>query len=117
MFKQLKHTWSTKNYGIKIDHTSTERITNLRFADDVLLIAPTLPQVTRMLTDLKQEARKYGLQIHPDKTQILSNVSQRQGRNAKKTVDIDGEEVSIIPLDANTKYLGRSLSLGEYNKT
>ena len=70
-----------------------------------------------MLTDLKQEARKYGLQIHPDKTQILSNVSQRQGRNAKKTVDIDGEEVSIIPLDANTKYLGRSLSLGEYDKT
>ena len=67
MFKQLKHTWSTKNYGIKIDHTSTERITTLRFADDVLLIAPMLPQVTCMLTDLKQEARKYGLQIHPDK--------------------------------------------------
>ena len=55
---------------------------NLRFADDVLLFATTVPQLTTMLNDLHNLAGNYGLELHPEKTVILCNLSQRRGRQA-----------------------------------
>ena len=86
VFKTLKQRWSLKKYGICLGHTTSTHLTNLRFADDVLLFATTLPQLTTMLNDLHDVAGHYGLQLHPDKTVILSNLSQRRGRQATKTV-------------------------------
>ena len=50
-------------------------MTNLRFADDVLLFATSLSAITKMLVDVKVEAEKRGLQLHPDKTKILQNLT------------------------------------------
>lgn len=79
LFQQLKQQWALKSYGIQLGHTNSTRLTNLRFADDVLLLAPTLPQLTKQLCDLQQTATPYGLEIHPNKTKILSNVTKRRG--------------------------------------
>ena len=73
IFKTLKHRWSTRKYGIRLGHTDTTHLTNLRFADDVLLFATTLPQLTVMLNDLHDVAGSCGLELHPDKTVILCN--------------------------------------------
>ena len=96
MFHDLKSRWSQKGFGIQLAHTTTTLLTNLRFADDVLLLAPTLPQITVMLTQLQQEANHYGLELHPDKTKILTNLSRRRGCDARKDIDIDGAHVSIL---------------------
>ena len=70
-----------------------------------------------MLTQLQQEARQYGLELHPDETKILTNLSKRRGRNARTSVDINGSPVAIIHYHQHLKYLGRKLSFDEYHKT
>ena len=117
LFQQLKQQWSQKSYGIQLGTTNNTRLTNLRFADDILLLAPTLPQLTKQLCDLQQAAARYGLEIHPDKTKILSNVTKRRGRDARTNADINGSTVQILPYNDNTKYLGRKLTCNDYHIT
>ena len=50
-------------------------LTNLRFADDVMLFATSKEQIRKMMCDFKKATEKVGLWIHPDKTKILSNQS------------------------------------------
>ena len=52
-------------------------LSNLRFADDVLLRATSSRDVSRMIKDLDSEARKYGVKLHMGKTVIMTNVSAR----------------------------------------
>ena len=92
-------------------------LTNLRFADDVLLFATTLPQVTTMLNSLYEVAGTCGLQLHPEKTVILSNLSQRRGRQAVKSVTVGGNQVKVLPYHENTKYLGRKLTFDDQHTT
>ena len=42
-------------------------LTNMRFADDVLLFASSKEQLQKMLCDFKKSTEKVGLRIHPDK--------------------------------------------------
>ena len=64
----------------------SEVLTNLRFADDLLLTATTRADIKHMLAGIVVAARARGLELHPDKTKTLSNVSKRRGRAAKATV-------------------------------
>ena len=50
-------------------------LTNLRFADDVLLFAISKEQLQKMMYELKECTEKVGLRIHPRKTKVLSNQS------------------------------------------
>ena len=50
-------------------------LTNLRFADDVLLFATSKDEIRKMLCEFKKDTEKVGLRIHPEKTKILSNQS------------------------------------------
>ena len=59
-------------------------LTNLRFADDVMLFATSKEQIRKMMCDFKKATEKVGLRIHPDKTKILSNQSSINS-NTKKT--------------------------------
>jgi hypothetical protein len=59
--------------GVTLAGGRDRYLTNLRFADDVLLVGRTLHQVKEMLSDLVDEAGKVGLSIHPGKTKILNN--------------------------------------------
>eukprot|EP00959_Pyramimonas_sp_CCMP1952_P390501 8183210-Pyramimonas_sp.AAC.1 len=45
VFLQVKPSWERKGFGIKLGHGRHTRLTNLRFADDVLLLAPNLRQL------------------------------------------------------------------------
>jgi hypothetical protein len=80
-FGSLKRKWHDANkrrsgqyFGIVIDSTE-DPLTNLRFADDVLLFAHTRQDVAKMITNLKDEAAKYGLKLHLGKTKILTNLA------------------------------------------
>ena len=59
--------------GICLGDNDHDCLTNMRFADDVLLFASSKEQLQKMLCDFKRSTEKVGLRIHPGKTEILSN--------------------------------------------
>ena len=59
--------------GIYLSDHDHDCLTNLRFADDVLLFATSKEQTRKMLCGFEKSTEKVGQRIHPDKTKILSN--------------------------------------------
>ena len=53
--RKIKKKWTKYNRGIQIGNTIDSSITNLRFADDILLIARTLPEIRQMIADIIEE--------------------------------------------------------------
>ena len=56
--------------GINIDG---ERLQNLRFADDVVLVTKTTKEMEEHLNKLNTESKKCGLKIHKGKTKFMTN--------------------------------------------
>ena len=61
--------------GIYLSDQDHDCLTNLRFADDVLLFATSKGQLQKMMYEFKESTDKVGLRIHPGKTKVLSNQS------------------------------------------
>ena len=64
IFRKLKTRWNSLNarrsgayYGVVVD-SLTDPLSNLRFADDVLLFASGPADVAKMICDLRTEAAK-----------------------------------------------------------
>ena len=74
MMSSAKTSFRRKKLGIQLGGTDESRLTNLRFADDVLLAARSLKQLCEMLMIVQHEASQCGLELHPDKTKIISTV-------------------------------------------
>ena len=87
--------------------------TNLRFADDILLIGRSLSQVRSMLEDLITEAKKYGLEVHAEKTKVVTN-KVPTGTNY---MEVLGQKFEILSDTASTNYLGREVNLHEPGQT
>ena len=65
--------------GIKING---ELLSNLRFADDIILFAESEEQLARMLNDLNTEGKRDGMKINKKKTKVMCNeVASRKKRN------------------------------------
>ena len=71
--------WQESKKGIKLSDKTEDCLTNLRFADVVLLFSTSLGKLRDMLCDFKSGTEAVGLGIHPDKTKILSNQEQSTG--------------------------------------
>ena len=119
VFRRLKARWNTLNrrrsgpyYGIVVDSPG-DPLTNLRFADDVLLFASCRADIGKMISDLHAEASKFGLKVHAGKTRILTTDSSATRRPCKLT----GHEVQVLPAGESEKYLGRKLSLDDFHGT
>ena len=65
--------WQEKQKGIRLSDKKEDCLTNLRFADDVLLFSASLGKLREMLCEFKTSTEAEGLGIHPVKTKILSN--------------------------------------------
>ena len=116
MMARVKDRISGKKYGIQMGTTDSSRVNNLRFADDVLLIGRSLAQVTDMLTEVSLEAQACGLQLHPEKTKIITSTNRTQGRPASRKVNIGSMKIEILTRETSIKYLGRKLSFGDYHE-
>eukprot|EP00973_Karenia_brevis_P000580 82320-Karenia_brevis.AAC.1 len=64
----VKQKWSKERLGVYLDG---HLLSNLRFADDVLLLATSLKDLKVMLADMFQSVHCCGLELHPGKTKIL----------------------------------------------
>ena len=118
-FRPLRSKWCALNarragqyFGIVVDDP-LDPLTNLRFADDVLLIAQSPADVRKMIEHLRCEAAKYGLKINMDKTKVLTNTDLQRPR----PIHVSGEVVELIGREGSERYLGRKLCLGEYHQT
>lgn len=52
-------------------------LNHLRFADDIVLIAPNLEQLEMMLLQLNAESQKIGLKMNLSKTKIMTNIDEK----------------------------------------
>jgi hypothetical protein len=119
IFRKLKLKWKSLNaqrkghyYGIVIDDPS-DPMTNLRFADDVLLFGGSKSDIGKMIVDLKIEAKKYGLALHIGKTKVLTNTTRRR----PSEIDCGGQAVEVVGDEAAERYLGRQLAMTGYHAT
>src|SRR6218665_3264893 len=62
----MRETLETYEGGVQIGE---RRITNLRYADDIILIANTMEELQRRLNEA---GRKFGLQINTSKTKVMT---------------------------------------------
>ena len=79
-------------------------LTNLRFADDVMLFATSKEQIRKMMCDFKKASEKVGLRIHPDKTKILSNQSTINS-DTKKHIEVGDVSIEILTRNESVKYI------------
>ena len=75
IMRGFKASWSSKGMGFDLGEGRPRRLQNLRFADDIMLFAPSLLQAARMLSDLAGAFAEVGLSVHFGKTKFMSNVA------------------------------------------
>jgi hypothetical protein len=109
--RKAKSKWHTKGWGMQLGCGTSSLLTNLRFADDILLVGRSLHQVKAMLADVIREGALVGLELHPDKTKIQHN---NVGYGSRvRSADISGMRIEVLDYRDSCAYLGRSLSLTE----
>ena len=113
-FRRLRSKWATANsrrkgqyFGVVVDDPR-EPLTNLRFADNVLLVAQSASDVKKMLSNLRDEAAKYGLIMHLGKTKVLTTVELQTPLHVMVGVDA----VEVLDRNRSETYLGQKLCLG-----
>ena len=55
-------------------------INNLRYADDMTLMAESEEELTSLLTKVKEESEKVGLKLNIQKTRIMASVPSLHGK-------------------------------------
>ena len=98
-----------KGMGIYLSDQERDCLTNLRFADDVMLFATSKGQIRNMMCEFKDATEKVGLRIHPDKTKILSNESSMNS-DTKRYIKIGDMSIEILAKNESVKYLGQRIS-------
>ena len=77
-----------------------DRLTNIRYADDILLFGKSLNEITDILKILRYELRNSGLELHPDKTKIITTTTEI----CPEAVDIEDISIEYRELDIETGY-------------
>ena len=115
--RPIKAKWQEQKLGLLVGPTEESRLTSLRFADDVLLVARSKKHLTQMLRDVCESVSQYGLELHPGKTKVLSNTTKCTGRGANTQLSVNGLAIQIVPLTADVKYLGRRITFDNAMRT
>ena len=92
-----------------------ERLTNTRYADDILLYAKSLEELERMLELLIIELDKVGLKLNSAKTKILHSSCEDDESNFD-FIEVSGKFIRILHPGAHHRYLGRQLLLLASNR-
>ena len=87
-----------------------QRLTNTRYADDVLIYAKSLQELESMTEALIQELAAVGLVLNAKKIKIL-HIAFHDDRSDVDFVEIAGEFIRILHDDQVHRYLGRHLNL------
>ena len=83
--------WKLRIHGLGINIGEDELLTNIRYADDLMIYAMTLNDMDKMLEILVEELQKVGLQLNTAKCKILSLVPNSRS----SFLDINGDFMGI----------------------
>ena len=98
-------------YGIQLGIDPDFVVTNLRFADGILIVGRSLHQVRQMITHVAREDARVGLDLHPSKTKTqYDNIGY--GMRVRKA-KAENTEIEVLDSSASAMYLVRALSLTE----
>ena len=75
---KIKAKWL--GWGIRVGPYPGDLLQNLRFADDIILLAKSIKVLRRMLEDLRAAAGEVGLELYMGKTKIFANSRGRKHR-------------------------------------
>ena len=92
------------------------RLTNTRYADEILVYAKSVTELAGMMEKLIIELGRIGLRFNAKKTKILRTSSYDTDAH-QEFVEISGDMVQILHLDKWHRYLGRRLSLSGWYTT
>jgi len=80
--------WNDKQFGLQIGN---EYLNNLKFADDIVLIAKKPQELQIMVNQLHSESHRIGLKMNKAKTKTMSsNIAQ-----APK-IEVENEELETV---------------------
>ncbi|XP_061723667.1 uncharacterized protein LOC133529882 [Cydia pomonella] len=96
VFKGLAVSWVAK--GIDV---GGRKLSNLRFADEIVLFAPSAAELKQMLQDLSNASLQVGLEMNRAKTQVMTNSRNR------RSIDVDGQSIQYVD---EYIYLGQLVS-------
>ena len=102
--------WKTKlrSHGFCL-HPDNEhdRLTNIRYADDILLFGKSLEEVVSMVELLAEVLREFGLDLNTSKTKILST---EDNNDAPVYCITECGTIEVLATTSKYKYLGRMFS-------
>ena len=87
---------SRNSFGVTI---GGRKISNLRYADDVALLAESEDDLQEMLNKVKSTSEEYGLYLHPGKTKVMHIERQYRGHELRDTapnITIDGTAIELV---------------------
>ena len=85
-------------------------MTNTRYADDILLYASTLDELSTMTESLIDELKEVGLELNFKKTKILHTHDANEF-NDVDYIEVHGEFIKVLHDHEFHRYLGRHLCL------
>ena len=88
-------------------------MTNIRYADDLILYATSLENLVFMLETLFEELAKVGLNVNGLKSKIMTSTPSVN----KRMIDVNGDFIEIMCVGDKHKYLGRMLSADPNNRS
>ena len=101
----LQDVFSKLNWesdGIPINN---ERLTHLRFADDIAIFAETPKKLENMISQLNKESKLVGLSMNLSKTKIMA-------KGLKSKISLEGVELEYVE---QYLYLGKQVSFSKTN--
>ena len=102
---EIQRWQKKKGMGTYLSDQDQDCLTNLRFADDVMLFATSKEQLRNMMYEFKKATKKVGLKIHPDKTKILRNQSTMNS-NTKRYIKVGEMSIEILTKKRKRKIFG-----------
>jgi len=89
-----------------------ERLTDIRYADDILCLAKSPLELQDMLQALVTELEKVGLELNASKSKVMHNFPTDIA-----SLVVAGTALEVLPPDKAEKYLGRKLVLHADHRT
>ena len=90
--------WKSKIAGSGVPIDSGDKLTNTRYADDLMLFARSCEELTNMAEHLREELARVGLQLNAAKTKILTTESD----NSQLLIEVAGDFVEVVGTGAHT---------------
>ena len=109
--------WKTRlnSHGRNIDNAS-EYLTNIRFADDILLMAKSKEELSEMMAWLVDELFEIGLEVNKAKTKLLTTECNYFKEGTSAAVCIRNQYYHVLGNHEWHKYLGKYLCFGSFHR-